>query len=364
MKKIFLTSFVLCFLTFVLAGCATAPGGASGRFKDSVRIGGTSYVSAESVGEAYDLDYYWDPISKKVVLSKDGKSAKMMVGSNTVLLNDSVRTIDKEIKFHQGSCVIPRTFAYKALAPFFREKRIRKEVLGRQTSALPIRNVVIDAGHGGKDPGAIGKSGLKEKDVVLDIAKQLKRELQSLGIKATLTRSNDSFVSLGQRARVTNVKEADFFISIHANASRSKWVSGVEVFYLSESIDENTRSLKAAKNYDLNLEEKISGKHTAAILWDMIYNEHRRSSIDLAGLVCFSLSRKLGQKNRGKKPARFYVLKGTNIPAILIEVGFISNAREEKRLRGFAYRGKIAQGIANGIAQYNRSFTQKRYGRN
>ncbi len=179
-----------------------------------------------------------------------------------------------------------------------------------------------------------------------------------------MTRESDKYVTLTQRNRIANKNagEGSFFISIHANASRSRWVSGVEVFYLSESIDDDLRAFQAAKNYNLNLKERYSGRDTPAILWDLIHTDDRKSSNYLAELVCRSLSKDLSQRNRGVKQARFYVLKA-HIPTILVEVGFISNAREEKRLKNSSYRDKIAKCIAEGVSQYNRNFAQRRTAR-
>jgi N-acetylmuramoyl-L-alanine amidase len=192
--------------------------------------------------------------------------------------------------------------------------------------------------------------------VVLDVAKRLKSKLNAQGIDVILTRKSDDFISLYQRSRIANInaRKIDAFISIHANAARSKRISGVEVFYLSESIDDDQRAYTAARNYRLNLREPVSGRYTSAILWDLVYSQNRRTSIQLADYVGKSLSRNLYQRNRGTKPARFYVLKGTNIPAILVELGFISNPQEEKRLRDHSYREKVAQSVAEGIRQYNR----------
>ncbi len=359
MKKIFLLSTLYFLLTTLLTGCATAPVYPA-KFKETVIIDEVPYISAQSLCEVYNLNYHLDPIVRKVTLSKDGKEVRIMADSSGALLNDTLHTMNKEAKFYQGSVLIPRSFAYRTLAPFFRERPIKRKLVPAKVPGWPIKNVIIDPGHGGKDPGAVGKGGLMEKDVVLDIARRLKRKLNAAGINVTLTRESDRFISLAQRARIANAKGVDFFISVHANASRSRWVNGVEVFYLSESIDDSWRSFQAAKNYDLNFEDPFCGKDTPAILWDLILSEHRNSSVNLAEQVLHSLSRDLSQRNRGTKPARFYVLKGTNIPAILVEVGFISNVREEKRLKDAFYRDKIASAIIKGLIQYNRNVTQRR----
>lgn len=356
MKRVFLVSIYFLLAAF-LAGCATTSTVSMPQLKKAVAIGGRRYIFAESLAQAYNLDYHWDPIAKKLTLARADKEASLMVGSSLVLLNQKMDIMGAEARFYRGEVVIPQSFAQRTLAPFFKEELIRKRAVA-VGAGLPIRNVILDPGHGGKDPGAIGKGGLQEKDVVLDIARRLKRKLGSMGINVTLTRDSDKFISLDQRSRIANSKDADFFISIHANASRSRWVNGVEVFYLTDSIDDESRSLSAAKKYDLGLEEAYSGEHTPAILWSLRFKNNRRSSGDLAEFICCSLSRSLSQRNRGTKQARFYVLK-SNLPAILIEVGFISNPSEEKRLRSPSYRDKITQAICEGIVQYNRNLTEK-----
>lgn len=361
--KIVLLSTLYLLLAAFLTGCATTPTLSVPKLKETVRIDGARYISAESLGKIYNLDYHFDYISKEITLAKNSKQAKMMVGSSIALLDDKVRPMDKEAKFYQGAPVIPNSFVQRTLTPFFKEEYIRKKVIPAEIFG-PIKKVIIDAGHGGKDPGAVGRGGLKEKDVVLDIAKRLKDKLNALGINVVLTRESDKSISLGQRNRIANKNagEEPFFISIHANASRSRWVSGVEVFYLSESIDDNFRAFQTAKDYDLNLKEGYSGKNTAIIIWDLIHTDDRKSSNYLADLICLSLSRNVSQRNRGAKQAGFYVLKA-HVPAVLVEVGFISNIQEEKKLRDSSYRDKIAKGIAEGVRQYNHKFSQRRTAR-
>ena len=359
-RRVFILYTIYYLLSTVLMGCAMAPVVSGPRLKRAVRIDGASYVSAESLSAAYNLDYQWDPVAKKALFARGDKEAKIMADSAVALLNSKVCTMNKEAVLYGEGLLIPESFARRTLAPFFKEEYIegKRAIVG---VSARIKAVIIDPGHGGKDPGAIGRGGLKEKDVALDIAKRFKRKLNAAGINVIMTRDRDRFVSLSQRSKIANAnaEKADFFISVHANASRSKWVNGVEVFYLSEAIDDNLRSLNAVNNSDLNLKESYSGKYTPIILRDLIFTEDRRESIQLAELLSRSLSKDLRQRNRGEKPARFYVLKKTNIPALLVEVGFISNHWEEKRLRDSSYREKIAQGLLDGIVQYNRKFDQE-----
>ena len=223
-----------------------------------------------------------------------------------------------------------------------------------QQPGLGIRRVVIDPGHGGKDPGAIGPRGLREKDVVLKIAKKLERKLnRELGIETVLTRRDDSFVSLDERTAIANAKKADLFISIHANANRKQSARGIETYVLNFSTDEESIELAARENavstkklsdlqyilYDLMQTAKIGESRTLA--------QHTQAS------VCSRVSRRYSRvRNLGVKEAPFYVLIGANMPCILVEVSFISNRLEERRLREDRYLDELASGIKDGISKY------------
>ncbi len=217
-----------------------------------------------------------------------------------------------------------------------------------------IRTVVIDAGHGGKDPGAIGKRGLKEKDVTLKIAKMVQKELaKKIKGKVILTRNKDVYIALDERTVIANAREADIFVSIHVNASRNRKASGVETYFLDFSNDKEAIRVAARENAtttdamgDLDF-----------ILRDLQRTASRHESSRLATLVQESLSSGLKKKYRniksnGVKGAPFYVLVGTEMPSILVEVSFISNPTEEKRLRSDKYLREIVKGIVAGIERY------------
>jgi N-acetylmuramoyl-L-alanine amidase len=220
----------------------------------------------------------------------------------------------------------------------------------------PIRTVVLDPGHGGKDPGAVGPRGLTEKEVNLDIAKRLRRLLRTANIRTVLTRDRDVFVSLEERTAIANINNADLFISIHANASRHRRVSGVETYFLNATADEHILKVAARENNipvaKMTLLEKI--------LFDLGATDNATRSIPLANTVQASMVRSLSRRygrvnNLGAKPGPFYVLVGAKMPAVLIESAFLSNPRDEKKLRNKAYRQRIAEAIFQGIRQYARS---------
>ncbi len=232
------------------------------------------------------------------------------------------------------------------------EKDAISSLLLRQKEEEKVYKIVLDPGHGGKDPGATGPSGLKEKDVVLAVAKELDRLLkEEPGVKVYLTRRDDRFISLTQRTEMANQLGGDIFISIHANSAPSKEASGVETFFNSRySYGEGAEAVAASENVSLGSEDVSEEAKT--IFWDLIQDRYRNESNDLSHLVQEELSDTTGLENRGVKSAPFYVLRGAAMPAILVEIGFLSNPWEERKLKGEDFRKKIALGIFKGLKAY------------
>ncbi|UCD71262.1 MAG: N-acetylmuramoyl-L-alanine amidase [Syntrophobacterales bacterium] len=216
-----------------------------------------------------------------------------------------------------------------------------------------IRRIIIDPGHGGRDPGAIGPRGLKEKDVVLKIAKRLKEKLKKQGYEVFLTRERDIYLPLEERTAIANTKNADLFLSIHANASRKRGARGIETYILGPPSDDEIMELAARENAistkkltDLDI-ILYSLKLTARV------NDSSRLAQHVQESMCNHLNhRKSSHRDRGIKQAPFYVLMGARMPAILAEVSFISNRAEEKKLRSRKYLDKIAVSIAEGLHGY------------
>ncbi|MGE5197006.1 MAG: N-acetylmuramoyl-L-alanine amidase family protein, partial [Deltaproteobacteria bacterium] len=208
-------------------------------------------------------------------------------------------------------------------------------------------------------PGAIGRTGLREKSVNLDIAKRLAKLLSDDGIQVVMTRSTDQFIALERRVDIANSVKADLFISVHSNANRVKGMNGFEVYYFTPRADDTRRALAAAKDSkpdvggDCFASDNVNLKAT---LWDMVYTSSRAESIDLARSICRSIDNDLDTKILGVKGANFFVLRGARMPAILIEIGFVSNRREEQLLRNGYYRQQIAEAVATGIRNYDRDY--------
>ncbi|HEA47509.1 MAG TPA: hypothetical protein ENH97_03800 [bacterium] len=224
-----------------------------------------------------------------------------------------------------------------------------------------ITTIVIDPGHGGKDPGAIGKGETREKDVVLAIAKELKRLIsERLGIRVVLTRTGDYFIPLKERTAIANNEGADLFISIHTNAALGRARGGgFETYFHSLALTENAKAVARFENAVIKLEKGGRGKSMSQaefILWDMAHNTYLNESSELAILVQEELDKKLRIRNRKVDQASFYVLSGANMPSILTEVAFISNPREESMLRRPDFQKRIAEGLYNAIVLYKRSY--------
>lgn len=223
-----------------------------------------------------------------------------------------------------------------------------------------IDKIVIDAGHGGKDPGAIGKNKTKEKDITLSIALKLGDLLKKNGMmKVDYTRTTDEFISLKKRTQTANAMNAKLFISIHCNASKNRKSQGFETFFLSPSRDDEARSVAALENEAIQFEDdkNVYGdiNDEKFILASMMQSVFVRESEELAAMIQQGLSKKINLRNRGVSQAPFYVLMGASMPSVLVEVGFISNKTEEKYLLTEKAQQDIAEGILNGILQFVKS---------
>lgn len=217
--------------------------------------------------------------------------------------------------------------------------------------------VVIDPGHGGSDNGAVGPGGTMEKDVTLAVSRKLRALIQnSLGYQVFLTRDRDQDLSLDERSAVANNYKADLFLSIHANASRAKAAVGSEVYFLSyQASDEESRRVAMVEGAAVMPSAPPgTGSDLALILWDMAQAEHLEESSALAGRLEEELALATGNEARGVKQAPFRVLVGAGMPAVLVEVAFISNPEEEKQLASDAYQNKVAGALSRAVARFVR----------
>lgn len=342
----FVSLFALCI--FTLSGCASVP---TRETLSTYYLNGTNYLSLSSLCRVKGLEWDFDSFTRRISLAKGAHRINLMVGERLVLVDGLPQHLEHPVDIYKGEIMVPDKLKTEILDVLFKSRHKTQAALSR------IKRVVIDAGHGGHDPGAIGKSGLKEKDVVLDIAKKLEQLFSESGIEVVMTRAHDTFVSLEQRAEIANRSGADLFFSIHANANRVRWLNGFEVYYISPYIDDNQRAMQSARSSNLNLDKAYFSNASLdlkATLWDMLHTYNRAESMSLAYSLCDSMRRTLDAKILGVKAAGFSVLKGTQMPAVLIEVGFISNNDEEGLLRNTYYRQQLADAIFQGTREYAR----------
>jgi N-acetylmuramoyl-L-alanine amidase len=224
---------------------------------------------------------------------------------------------------------------------------------------LKVRRVVIDPGHGGHDAGAVGKGGTREKDVSLSISRRLAEILEKAGLEVWLTRRDDTFVRLEDRAKFANDNRGDLFISIHCNSARARMLKGVETYSLNTS--SNRYSIRLAARENASSERSISDLQY--ILADLATKANTEESGRLAQRVQQALVSSLRLRHPevrdlGTKEALFYVLLGTKMPAILVETSYLSNPEEERRLRSKAYQEEIARAIAAGVEEFLESRQQ------
>lgn len=213
-----------------------------------------------------------------------------------------------------------------------------------------VNTVVIDAGHGGHDPGT-SHYGLREKVLALDIAKRLRTHLQQAGLSVVMTRDTDRFIPLSGRPAVANRLDADLFVSVHINANTSGRVSGIEVYYPRQSIVASSAQWPPSVS---QREIGIPSSTIKQILWDLVLSRARVQSRRLASSICHEMRDGLQAPCRAVKPARFVVLREAWMPAVLVEVGYVSNRAEAARLAKAEYRQAAAQFIGEGIVSYIR----------
>jgi len=295
----------------------------SGQFSsDAVRI----VMDLRSIGE-YNLFYFDSPFRIIVDIFSEGKQVSDVL-DNILRESDSVAVKNATEETKQG---------------------VSSLVL-----AKPMPHIFIDPGHGGEDPGALSYSRkIMEKDVVLGIAKELRKILESKGYRVSLSRENDVFIPLPQRTAMANKADTDFFVSIHANASRKRSAVGMETYFFDLSSDKDVLKLAAMEN-GVSIDKLDTLQF---ILTDMERTPIRNQSSMLASSIQNGLwgvinSHGVNTKNLGTKHGPFYVLKGARMPSVLVETAFITNPKEERLLSSDGYRKRLAEGISQGIEKY------------
>ncbi len=354
---------IICAVAF-LSGCATQVSHFridASLTKDIRTLNGAEYLALDKVCDFYSLDYKYDTFTRTATIRKGSNSIIVRAEGERALVNSEMVKLEKPAILSGNTLFVPLSFVRNNLGPITGYRvpgRLPTEK--EQPQRLTVRAVIIDPGHGGNDPGAIGRRRhLKEKDLTLVLARKLKSLLEAANIKVVMTRDSDVFIPLPQRSEIANKSVADLFVSIHINASRNKSMRGFECYYLSNATDDNARALEAFENSSLKIDEAASAEHSRLLdktLWDMTLTENRLESAELAGYICDSVDGSLLMGNRGIRSARFYVLKHTNLPAVLVETGYVSNKYEELKLKDPDFLDRMAEAIARGILKYKKEY--------
>jgi N-acetylmuramoyl-L-alanine amidase len=347
---------------------------------------GVSYVSLVQVAELLNGHLHWHAVSKYVDLTVHGQTFKFFYYSPEVWMNGHRTRLEHQtVKNDDGFWVPVGFFASPAFfhatdsklvwPPPSEEPKARGEGRGEiekpassavsNSVALPpsplsphaIHRIVIDPGHGGKDPGATGPHGTEEKTVNLRLAQELADTLrETYGYEVLLTRMDDTFIPLAERAKLANKYSADLFISLHCNASLSSKLEGFEVYFLSErASDPQADEVARLENAALALEGKDvpAPNRVKEVLRSLVKTANINEASALGSLLDRHMAERLSEPSLGVKQAAFYVLRGAEMPAVLIETGFLSNSKEERLLQDDAYRKKLIDGIAAGISDYD-----------
>ncbi|MCW5210268.1 N-acetylmuramoyl-L-alanine amidase, partial [Desulfobulbus sp. N3] len=281
---------------------------------------------------------------------KEEAEAKVETAANETAAENTPEIKAEKIITPRKRKIVPAVAKAKAKAG---KSPVVENLTLAQQLGLGVRRIVIDPGHGGKDPGAVG-FGLKEKDIVLNVAKKIKKILEEKnGYEVLLTRDGDVSLALEERTAIANTKEADLFLSIHVNAHPEETIRGVETFYL--NLATHTEAMRVAALENATSTHNMSEMQD--ILSELMQNEKINESSQLAEFVQHNMitglkKQKFQVKNLGVKQAPFYVLIGAEMPAILAEISFITNPEEAKLMKNEKYLQTLAKQIVAGVLSY------------
>jgi N-acetylmuramoyl-L-alanine amidase len=311
----------------------------SGNFRDAettnLKIDGISNINISqetddllhlSIFNEEDAKTYYLLLDKKIIIKNKIKEEEKKISEDTPLINE------EEIPL-----------------PFDMPKKTNNKA----------KVIVIDAGHGGKDPGAVGPNNEQEKVVVLKIAQYLYNNLKALGYQPYLTRDDDRYLTLKERTSLANKKNADLFVSVHANAvtkDRVMYARGIETYFLSPARSDRAKGVAALENKeDMEAMDSFNDQDLVLTLLNRGKTvQSQKMAIDVQSHILYQLRKRYGKEiiDNGVREAPFWVLVGAQMPAVLVEVGYISHPEESKLLISDTYQQEMANGIAEGITAY------------
>jgi N-acetylmuramoyl-L-alanine amidase len=310
-------------------------------------------IPLEDLCNRYHVTWQWDGVTQVVMMEYRGNISKALVGSSTVLIGRQQIILSAPLRRENSTIYVPEDFEIKVLAPF----GVPIAGLFPVESSSRVHVIVVDAGHGGKDRGTMSSSGgMDEKEIVLDVAKRLRALLEGVGIKVIMTRDTDDFISLPERTNIAARSGADLFVSVHVNSNQDHTVSGLLVYYL-DSITKRELNEEQRKENERTFLGSLNARNSPtlqAIVTDMMDTLKTAHSQRLAKSIVREARDEPGVKVRGDgiRLCRFFVVRNTLIPAVLVETGFISNHQDHAKLDTPFYRQKMAEIIARGILDY------------
>lgn len=362
MKKRLLIILLISML-FSLAGGLVVKEKKSGKEQNITEksFDSASYIALEEIAPKLKIIAKQEHSDQRLYLHIYGETFIFLENSSYYNFKNSSYNTHLPLVKKSGKYYLASGFFTHHLPMHFpKEVRYASDVLTvEEPNDHGVQVIVLDPGHGGKDPGAVGKKlKAQEKTINLAVALKLKTMLEKeLGLTVLMTRSDDRFVSLGDRTKFANDNRADLFVSIHTNSSVGNTSKGTETYYLSTAVTSDARAVEALENQVVELYEGGESARSkyddlGFILSDLSQTEHLESSNDLAGSVQQNIVAGTRSYDRGVKQANFFVLRGAFMPAILIELGFISNAEEERLLMEDEYQNRLARTIFEGIKRF------------
>lgn len=323
-------------------------------------IEGGRYVSCVDLLTALGLEGEWRPEEGTLAARVGRMVLRARVGSREIVYGDKTLRLPRAPVRRGDALLVPEEFIGPLRAAFIENAPPTADRLPQGTA---LRTVIVDPGHGGEELGAESPGGILEKEVALAVARKLAERLRArLGCRVVLTRDGDREVSLPERAALATREEGDLFISLHANASPSPSARGYETFILSETAtDEEAGRVAALENAaGPGKDGAFHPSFLQATLQGLMQAESMEESARFANLVQARLGRVARSRNRGVKQAPFWVLAGVEMPAVLVEMGFMTNEAESKRLADPAEQARIADALADAVAVFKRELDVRR----
>ena len=337
------------------------------------------YISVNDFGKILGSGSFVNDKTEKIVIYVDSFKIKLSNNIAFIVVDDTIYQMGNKIIKRDNEYYVPIDDFFNILSVHGSDshsidyttmsitlgpktKKISKPIvvadLIKEKNKWKLDTIIIDPGHGGKDPGAIGYRGTKEKDITLDVAKRLVKKIErNMNINTILTRDEDVFIRLEDRTKLANSENGKLFISIHANSAEDRRANGFETYMIGTNKNAAAVRTAARENAVLDLEGGNTKKLTdeALIKATIAQSGFANGSEQFAALVQEEMNKRLQSKDRGVKQAGFYVLAYASMPNVLIELGYISNPSEEKKLKSSQYKDALATSIYRAIEQYQKT---------